>query len=132
MAKQEYFSNVSGNYETISAGAYSLAQQLHDDGYIQTSNRYRSVSRPKGDFSTYGYEWHARCGGQNVELDPETFAAFRELIQTNTRCRECGQREGHVAGCKAQQQDLRLENERLRAKLTLALTELAEYRGGAL
>lgn len=110
-------------HQSISDDAYAVARALVKDGFISTSNKYRSVSRPLGDFSKYGYEWHARVSGETQDLDVETYTAFREVAPC--RCRQCGQIEGHSEGCKTQAQDLQTENVQLRSKLAAMCKELS-------
>lgn len=132
MRKGYYFSELSKQYELISKFCKEIATGLINDGYIPVSTRYRQVARPRGDYSKYGYEWHARCDGEVMELDAETFTAFKELSASYVRCGECGLIYGHGnnhgPGCQWRTSDLEAENQRLRAKLAEAMAEIASLK----
>jgi hypothetical protein len=125
--KGHYFSKSLGKYTPISDAAYAAARARVQDGFISTSSKFRHVSRPVGDFTNYGYEWHARCSGETVELDVEMYTAFREVA--TQRCGQCGQTDGkHTDGCAYLAQSKDTEITTLRSKLCAATAEIAELR----
>lgn len=123
----QYFAGKNTGMQPISTTAYGAAHQLAKDGFISTSSKYRQVSRPVGDFAKYGYEWHARCSGESIELDTEVYAAFREVAPT--RCSHCGKPgDDHVEDCAYLKHSQQSEIAMLRSKLAAAMAEIADLR----